>query len=120
MRIERLECCGLFELCGIQSTTPKEAVLAVCRNWFDDDEQGAYILFTTVEGSNGRKLAQYIRDNKLGEVNKQRPAVNANTGNMLTFWVWRVDKRVLESFWKKNKPKDEDDEYDEDEDEENF
>lgn len=104
MEIFRTECCGVFELHGVQTTPTKDTVMSVCENWFENDERGAYILFTTVKGRNGAKLAKFIKDNKLGEVNKQRPTVNANTTNMLYLWVWRVDKTAIESWWKKNKP----------------
>lgn len=101
MSIERLTCCGLFELSGVQSVSAEEAVREVCENWFDEDEQGAYIIFTTVEGLRGTQLAKFIKKFRLGDVQKQRPAINANTSNRLSMWVWRVNKTELQAYWKR-------------------
>lgn len=44
---------------------------------------------------NGERFAQYVRENKLGNVLKSESARNPNSGNQIAVWIWTVDQTAL-------------------------
>jgi len=110
------QCCGIKELDGVETSAgAKETVLGAAEDWFnDDDNQGAFIYFSTTQGDKGQNLAKYIKAESLGVVRKTSAKKNPNTGNMLTMWVWEVDKTALRVWWAKNNPDVEDEDENDD------
>lgn len=101
------QCCGIRELDEIQDTSSGErAVLDAAEDWFGYDNQRAFIFYSTVRGTRGEEITQYIRKHRLGVVKKMPPTMNGNTDNLLTMWVWAPNKQNFERWWIKNKPSD--------------
>lgn len=96
-------CCGIRELNGIEDcSTAREAVVDAAEGWFEEDKDGSYIFFsTTNEHRIGHATAAYIEKYNLGVVHKTRPTRNPNSENMLTMWVWTVNKKNFEAYWHK-------------------
>jgi hypothetical protein len=102
--LEPITCCGILELHGVESCkTAREAVVDAAEGYFEEvDLTRAYILYTTTGDSRiGLAITQYISKYRLGVVQKTRPTLNNNTGNMVTAWMWSVNKRNFESYWHK-------------------
>lgn len=91
-----MRCCGIKEMTNVQNSTVRQMVTLV------KSTQSPFIVFSTVRGTNGKDLASYIKLNGLGTATKNKPALNPNSGNMLTVWVWRVDRKALKAFKFKN------------------
>lgn len=96
------ECCGLHEIYNIQRVS---ADVILLDNEFDDDSC-AFYLFTDTGGSkrsSGGKLAKFITENKLGIVTASPTKRNPNSQNMLTVWVWAVNRRAFNAWRRKNR-----------------
>lgn len=86
-----------------ECATAREAIVDAAEGYFEETENHrAYILFTTTGTARiGHNMAQYIAKYHLGVTHKTRPTVNGNTGNMVTVWLWTVNKRNFEAYWHK-------------------
>lgn len=97
--------CGVDQLSNL--TTPEEAVRAVALddNWDRrDDARAAFVLFSdTARRGKGRRLAAYIKKNKLGTITATAQKINRNSGNKIQVWVWSIDYKALDR-WEKNNP----------------
>lgn len=94
------ECCGIRQLEGIQGNSAELNCAQAAEGWFGGDLDGAFIFFSAVRGyDEGKELTGYIRKNKLGKVFKTDALRNPNSGNMLTMWVWQVDKISFKRWW---------------------
>ncbi len=102
--MDAITCCGVLELDGImQCETAREAVVDAAEGYFEEmGYHAAYIIYTTTGDSRiGHAMTRYIAKYRLGTVHKTRPTVNGNTNNIVTMWVWTVNKKGFESFWHK-------------------
>lgn len=97
-------CCGIKEIDGIMGYKPETIFKDIAHTWFDNDYGYAYIFFSTTSPSkSGHNLATYITKHKLGTITKMRPVKNGNTENMLTMWVWTVNKKNFKAYCIRNK-----------------
>lgn len=103
--LESTECCGIRELNNImECSTAREAVVDAAEEWYENGKDGAYIFFSTTNESRiGHAIAIYIEKYKLGVVHKTHPTRNPNSENMLTMWVWTVNKANFQAFWHKTR-----------------
>lgn len=104
--LENTRCCGIGELHRVESSrSAKDKVLDAAEAWFEDDAKGAFIFFSVTASykRKGTELAAYIKKHNLGTVHKTRPTINSSTSNILTMYVWTVNKKTLQAFWEKNK-----------------
>lgn len=111
------ECCGIRELDGVEEQSAERSALDAAYYWFEHDKDGAHIFFSVTNRKlHGKNLAAYIIKNKLGTVIKTSPTKNPNSGNMLTMWVWTVNKATFRAFWDKHRRGCQSDDEDDDED----
>lgn len=98
------QCCGIRELDGVQGSNAGEIVLNAAQQWCEDDMDAAFIFFSVIDmyASTGKALQEYIKKQKLGSVTRMRPTHNPNSGNMLTMYVWRVNKTNLRRYWRQH------------------
>lgn len=97
--LQRSSCCGILELVDIQiSTSAEEAIKQAAIAWFNG-YSGAFIHFSTIEGSMGSQISSFVKKHKLGTVTRMKKNVNRNTGNLLSMWVWRVNQNNFEKFY---------------------
>jgi hypothetical protein len=103
--LKETECCGIRELDGIMSDNDaRKSVVDAAEQWHEEDVDGAFVFFSSFGSSTaGQNIAAYIEKYKLGTVMKTRPTLNPNSGNVLTMWVWTVNKRNFRRFWRKTK-----------------
>lgn len=98
----KTECCGIRELDGVaSSSSARECVIDAAEKWHEEDMDGAFIYFSTVHTDRGAEVGAYIRKYKLGVVTKMRPTLNPNSDNMLSMWVWTVNKKNFLAYWHK-------------------
>lgn len=99
------ECCGIRELNGVMSCkTAREAIVDAAEDWFTDDKDGAFIFFSTTNNSKiGSQIGAYITKYRLGTWMRTRPTLNPNSDNMLTMFVWTVNKQNFVRYWKNTK-----------------
>lgn len=112
MDINNMDCCGMREIDGLASyKTPEEAMTAFILRGIEDsdadpfnDEDGGYchVVFSQGVGEYGNKFAAFIRSKHLGTVKGSRPALNPNTGNIVTAWIWTLDRDRLKKWSKAN------------------
>lgn len=97
------ECCGIREMNGVMdSNNAEEAVTDAAQNWFEGNKEGAFIFFSVIDKAEiGDEIAEHIVKNQLGSVVKMRPTLNPNSENILTMFVWTVNKSNFKSFWHK-------------------
>jgi hypothetical protein len=121
-----IECCGISELVGVQHCiTPaavrrqgtkvpadfikfvqeqaeegsREEEYGRCND--DNNEKPAHIFFSCIKqglGAGGKVLAAYIRKHRLGRVHISYPAVNQNSGNKVTMYMWTPNWEKVLSF----------------------
>ena len=100
--LKETQCCGIRELDGVMEQSAEESVTDAAQAWFEDDMDGAFIFFSvTNNSSRGRDMVEFIEKHDLGTVAKMRPTINPNSDNMLTMYVWTVNKSHFKSFWHK-------------------
>lgn len=99
--VNSTSCCGIDELGGVQDTTIEGCVYEAAEDWHDNG-QGAFIFFSVIDNylKKGTALTAYIRKNKLGTVTKMPATHNSNSGNTLHMYVWRVNKKSIEAYYK--------------------
>lgn len=76
------------------------------RSIFDGDNgnctpmMGGYTyIFSDNEGSrNGKQLAAFIKQEKLGDLTEHGPVRNPNSGNKIRTWVWTWNGKIPEQF----------------------
>jgi hypothetical protein len=111
MVIKETSCCGVIELEGIASISPRDAVVEICSQEDIGGNRYAnfrFIIFTgVVKELYGQKLKKYILDNKLGTIIETRAGLNPNSHNIIKVWVWTLDRRALSHWCVKDKPDDE-------------
>lgn len=93
-----------MELDGVMGCdTAREAVVDAAEGYFQETtNRRSFILYTTTGNSRiGHAITRYIAKYKLGAVQKTRPTLNGNTGNMVTAWMWSVNKKNFEAYWHK-------------------
>lgn len=85
-------------------------MLDVCTERYDDDGVNRpFMIFTDItRRKNGKNFAAFIRKNELGIVMKSRSRVNGNSGNPITIWVWDINDRALNKWYRAHRPDDED------------
>lgn len=113
MYMNQLSCCGVREICGLgedQSATKSMESFLVATAPYDGSvmrrDRFRYVIFTSINKSRyGQRFAGHIRANNLGEVTEIGPAVNPNTSNQLTVWVWTVDHDNLKKYREKTATK---------------
>lgn len=102
-------CCGMVELFHLDDGP--EAALAVLWAWMNGmgyDEDGGMgnikplCIFTdNCTRGYGRRLAQYIRQHRLGRVScSGKQTYNPNSGNYVQGWIWRIDFSRFELWCK--------------------
>lgn len=86
---KNIQCCGIYELVGVEDYSPEDCIAAVKHGGF----VGSHVIFSVTHRhiKDGLKLAQLIRRKKLGSVIKGKENRNPNSGNRLTVWTWAVN-----------------------------
>jgi|SRR6185503_11155963 len=109
--------CGVRQLSDLNYSDPKELILHVLDDFYNDGESYSQVCFSdythypapTGSGkwrryvSPGVKLAKYIRNNDLGAITETRGIVNRNSGNRIKTWVWNMSniKKIAKTVgWK--------------------
>lgn len=122
LELNRTMCCGLRELHGIQHLldgtfdnnyqralpTPEAIIAFVKEKMFVGSRDAAFITFAAATSNNGsisqgKKLAAFIKKEKLGELSTMEPALNPSSRNNLVVWLWRVDRTAMKKFKPKKK-----------------
>ncbi len=100
--------CGVSQLFSLNNE-PVATISDIAEYVFTPDElDGApnftFLIFSDCDKkdglSNGQKLAQYIRDKRLGSIVASRARINPNTENKIRVWIWGVSFKALEKFYK--------------------
>lgn len=92
-------CCGIAELGHIRDDFgPEDSLMSV-----DYEELGAHVVFSVTSADTnrhaiGRKLADFIQKNKLGEVVETKGARNPGHDGTLKAWIWTPNKKALKSW----------------------
>lgn len=82
---------------GYHETSSPERMPLKDRNGF------AYVIFTDNQSlMYGRRLANYLRRQKLGKVITTPTRINTNSGHRIQAWTWVVDRRALTKWMIKN------------------
>lgn len=96
--------CGVRELTGLYRP-PKELVKQVmtAKGKPTSFEDFVHVLFSDrVDGikNNGTKLANLIKEEKLGRLQVTRPRKNPNSGHLIQTWMWSVNWHNVQEFTK--------------------
>lgn len=104
--------CGIVELMGLQGKA-KSVLQEFARNFFEevDGDYDDNYTYTTRFGlvvfsdrvpktgkSAGMKLAEYIKENGLGEITQSHSVKNPNSMNTITLWTWTPNAKYKELF----------------------
>lgn len=110
MEIEETQsCCGIGEMRGLY-LDPVNSLLAVSREANRNGEKFNLYLFTDrVSYKNGSNLASYILKNKLGTI-VESPARMGQVGHQVKGWIWSVDWKALDKWYKQSRHLEIDDE----------
>lgn len=103
--LRETDCCGIRELTEVMgSETARDAVIDAAEGWFEKDMDGAYIFYSVTSDSKiGHAIESYIGKYKLGMVHKTHSTRNPNSENMLTMWVWTINKTNFKAYWHSTK-----------------
>lgn len=102
--IERTNCCGFKEIDGLENTTTKQALIDICHDYFNEDNDCAFLFFTGVTKEKyGQKFKALIKKEKLGTIIETRSKKNPNSSNKIKAWIWDINKTKLRAFAKQNK-----------------
>lgn len=105
MTLSNTTCCGVDEMEGLEYD-PLQNMLQYCEERFIMGETQAFVLITdAVKNGNGRRLVNFILNNKLGSVISTESKKNPNSGNYIRAWLWSPNIKEVKSWWKNNKPK---------------
>lgn len=112
-RLQQTSCCGLWEIQVVSSSdSPRQLIgrlwhapweVARCFKWIKANQPCVWFLFTEVSKGRhtttptgyGRKLADYILEHNLGQIEFQSQPGKNWTNNELTLYLWRVDWPAL-------------------------
>lgn len=89
--------CGVDQLYGLRETKPKIILEEMAQDivnptWGELRNPPAFVIFSdAAKFGNGRRLAKYITDHKLGKVYATQPKLNLNSKNKIQVWTWSVD-----------------------------
>lgn len=100
--LQETHCCGIRELNHVQDvSSAKEAIADAARDWFDNDRDGAFIFYSVTKDylQKGDGIKKYIEKKELGTVFKTRSLRNPNSENLLTMYLWQVNKKNFEKFY---------------------
>lgn len=102
MEIEGLTCCAIQEI-DRPCKMANDSLAEICRARYVDENTCAFYIYSAISGEDtGQKnLTKYIKSEKLGEVLKTKSSINPNSGNRITVWIWRVNKKNLKAWWNK-------------------
>lgn len=98
--IKDMNCCGTKEICRVSYMEPESLLRKYAHSLLT---RVAHVFFTDINANSrsarsGFRFAAYIRRNRLGRVTKcVQSAINPNSGNRLTAWIWTVDHANLRS-----------------------
>jgi len=112
LNVQILNCCGIQEVTPIASSVhsygPEKVVQDIAASYRKGFMNGTFILFSGIEGSTygkyGPILKQFIEDTKLGTVVVSDTKKNPNSNNMLTIYIWQVDRPRLAEWLEKVDP----------------
>lgn len=118
LELNRLEgCCGIHELNHVQEFEQSGVKALMDQLVKDVASEGAplpaHIVFSTVRGTIGARLATHIRTNRLGRIAAVPAARNPSSGSNLAMWVWTPNKKMraqVDVCSECGKPLDEDEE----------
>lgn len=109
MRVTRqIGCCGIREIDGLQYTTSEKKAIQEFLHRTKRNRYFRFVIFSQADGAWARvpnygvKFAAFIETNKLGTLTMSNTAVNPNTGNKVTVWIWSVDWDALKKWAKEN------------------
>lgn len=66
---------------------------------------GIVIFSDSSRRGNGKRLADFIEEQKLGTVDASKVVQNPNTRRNIQMWTWYLDREALVSWFKKNAKK---------------
>jgi hypothetical protein len=99
-------CCGLYELDGIEDREPVESVFHYWNDFvnnygYSDYSSAPYVVFTSAY-SDGPKLAEYIKKHKLGDVlaGPGEGRCNSTGSSDLRAWMWLPVADLGRTHWK--------------------
>lgn len=127
--LRETDCCGIRELSDVMGCdNAREAVVDAAEWWFEKDKDGAYIFYSVTSDSRiGHAIESYIAKYKLGVVQRTHSTRNPNSENMLTMWMWTINKTNFKAYWhntkryaKKYKNRDTSPSWDDDDDEDDY
>lgn len=97
-------CCGLGELQGITTQKdPKDALMDIGGRQFSSKR--SFILFSCpTTQKHGKNLQEFIEREDLGKVTVSTSKKNPNSGNNLKIYLWEVDRRKFNKWFKERKP----------------
>ena len=120
-KLQTTSCCGMIEIVNLShSTLPKDALVTLQAGLTygialgpDDPRRRppGFVLFTGVVDRTmpdhassrldnyGKKFADFIEANGLGDVISTQPVVNSFTGNKVVAWIWTVDHARLRNWY---------------------
>ena len=89
--------CGVYQLYSLSDGAA--AAVKSYKSYARSLEGKAFVIFSDSEyHGNGKALAKYIREKKLGRVAGSKPRVNPNTGRLIRVWVWAPDHEALKAI----------------------
>lgn len=101
--------CGVQQLYGVGYNTPSAVIRTAFRGQGDPDRFTAHIVFSDVFSDSedhvvgGQRLAEFIKERKLGTVVASPGRVNPNSGNRIKVWVWTPHRANLRAFLARRK-----------------
>lgn len=122
MYLREMNCCGMREMADLEFTDNAKSAMEEFimeaipvrdhYNWKNNKyEKLAELRFSHVvfseakdgSGNYGENFAAFIRRHRLGTVVASQRRRNPNSGNLLKFWVWTLNKRGLVRWANQNK-----------------
>ena len=114
-------CCGMKELYGLSAARwdhktqqnvyiSVEELVATVYHFRRNQTPFCFVLFSDLAESTlkqGIGLAEYIREHKLGDILKTKPTRNPNSRNLIHAWIWTLDTKALNAWYKKESRRDE-------------
>lgn len=98
VEIEKLKCCGIFEIAELQDE-PWEVLYSLCNEI--DLDYNMVIFHDAVRYNLGEKLAKTIRKYKLGKLHASKIVYNPNSGNNIQMWIfypnWEMLRPIISS-----------------------
>lgn len=92
-----MTCCGVKEASGLP-TYPEYFILDIIKDRNKGSTVPFYMFTYPTHGQSGRKVADYIRENKLGSLMESNVSRNPNSGNDLQGWIFAPDSAALDAI----------------------